>query len=111
MDRARNDRFIKLVAEQLAEKYLIALGNICGEKNYYSHIGCLSEILEWAEDFCELYYDKYFHTQFSGGNDFHDDFFLEALIIFFGRQRLLAFYKQNRSSDTYFIGKHSSLLT
>jgi hypothetical protein len=110
MDRVRNEFFIKIVAEQLAEKYLIAMGNIGGEKNYYSHVGCLSEILEWAEDFSELYYNKYFHAQFSGGNDFHDDFFLEALIIFFGRQRLLAFYKQNSSSHTYFIEKHSALI-
>src|SRR5215204_6394816 len=109
MKQFQNERFIKIVAAQLTENFLTPLWNICGEKNYYSHVGCLAEILDWAEDFCELYTDKYFQDQLDH-KDFQDDSFLEALIICYGQKRLLAFYKQNRSSQSHFIVRHSSQL-
>jgi hypothetical protein len=111
MKRIREEDLMNMVAGQMAKKFLAALQNISSEKNYYSYVGNLAEILEWAKDFCELHYEGFIETRVSASvhNNYHNDVVLESLITSFGRQKLLAFYKQNVSTTNYFIEKYASL--
>lgn len=108
MKRTRKEDFVNRIAERLAKDFLTALQNLSLEKNYYSHIGSLAEILDWAKEFYELYHNKCIDEQFFE-NGFHNNAGLEALIMSFGREKLLSFYKQNTSPTNYFIEKYSSL--
>jgi hypothetical protein len=111
MKTITREEFINRVAEQFAKSFLTALQNLCDQKNYYSHIGSLAEILDWANDFCELYYEKIEDGQFYAGgpNELRIDVVPEPLIISFGRERLLRFYKTRHASSQRFIEKYSSL--
>jgi hypothetical protein len=99
-----------MVAGELAKNFLPALQNLGAEKNYYSHIGSLAEILDWAKEFCELYNEKFMDAQFDKSNHaFYNNASLESLIMSFGRERILKFYKQYTAPTNYFIEKYSSL--
>jgi hypothetical protein len=105
-----NEEFMNLVVEELVKNFLTALQNVNGEKNYYSHVGCLAEILDWAKDFCE-YYDKLVNGKFYNDvqRGFRNDKILHSLIKSFGRQRLLTFYKQTTYPGKFFNEKYLSL--
>jgi hypothetical protein len=111
MESTSREDFMNMVAGQLVRYFLTALQNLASEKNYYSHVGSLAEILDWAKDFCQLYEDKFMDAKFSvhARNCVHEDLVLKSLVISFGCERLLTFYRQNAISDDYFIEKYSSL--
>lgn len=111
MKRTSREDFMNMVAGQLVRYFLTTLQNLGSEKNYYSHVGSLAEILDWAKEFCELYEDKFMDAKFSvhARNCIHDDLALKSLVISFGCERLLTFYRQNAIPDDYFIRKYSEL--
>jgi hypothetical protein len=101
--------FMNMVAQELVRNFLPALQNLGGEKNYYSDVGSLAEILDWAIDFCQ-YYEKLAREHFDGRQkSFGNDVVLRSLIKSFGRGRLLSFHRQNNSSSNWFIEKYMSL--
>jgi hypothetical protein len=112
MKCTRNEDFMNSVVEQLMKNFLPALQCLCSEKSYYSHVGHLAEILDWAKDFGELHYDKFSNAPLGGSNnDFNNNSTLESLIMSFGRERTLIFYKENAAPANCFIEKYLSLQT
>jgi hypothetical protein len=112
MKNTRNEDFMNAVVERLMKHFLPALQCLCREKSYYSHVGNLAEILDWAKDFSELYSGKFLNVPVEGpGADFNNNADLESLVLSFGRERTLAFYKENAAPPNYFIEKYLSLQT
>ena len=103
--------FIKMVAKCLAEKFLEPLFLLSGEKNYFVHIGGLAEILDWAKEFYDQYYDKVINWErFRWSSDnIYDIETLDGLIVAFGRDRMKKFYAQNANHPTYFLEKYSAI--
>ena len=103
--------FIKMVAKGLAEKFLEPLFLSNKEKNYSAHIGGLAEILDWAKEFYDQYYDKIINWErFKWSSDnIYNVVTLDGLIVAFGHERIKKFYVQNTNHATYFIEKYSAI--
>jgi hypothetical protein len=103
--------FIKMVANRLAEKFLEPLFLLSKEKNYFAHIGGLAEILDWAKEFYDQYYDKVINWErFKWSSDnIYNIVTLDGLIVAFGRDRIKKFYAQNANHATYFLEKYSAI--
>ena len=103
--------FIKMVANRLAEKFIRPLFEFTQEKNYSAHIGGLAEILDWAKEFSEQYYnyviewETFRHSSFN----IHKAETLHDLIIAFGQERLKIFYAENADRANYFLEKYSAV--
>lgn len=101
--------FIKMVANRLAEKFIRPLFEFTHEKNYSAHIGGLAEILDWASEFSELYYnhviewETFRHSRFN----VYKAETLSDFIIAFGQERLKTFSAQNANRSNYFLEKYS----
>lgn len=103
--------FIKMVANRLAEKFIRPLFEFTQEKNYSAHIGGLAEILDWANEFSEQYYNNFIEGEtFRGSTDnIYKAETLNDLIIAFGQERLQTFYAKNANHSTYFLEKYSAV--
>jgi hypothetical protein len=104
--------FIKMVANRLAEKLIWFLFPSDERKNYSEHIGRLAEILDWAEEFYEQYYDKILNWQmFKRSTDnIYDANTSDELIIAFGKEKLKKFYSQTENHHTYFLEKYYRIM-
>jgi hypothetical protein len=111
MENTLNGQFLNMVAEELARDFLPALQNLGGERYYYSHVGSVAEILDWAADFCQQYLQKHLTEPLYGSaqTGCRNDLVLRSLIRAFGRERLLRFYSQNTSLTKAFDEKCLSL--
>ena len=103
--------FIKMVAGSLARIFVEPLFELCKERNYAAHIGGLAEILDWAQEFHDLYYDKVLNWEIfeSSSDNIYHAISLEALIVCFGKDKLKNFYAQNLDHPAYFLEKYSAL--
>jgi hypothetical protein len=103
--------FIKMVANRLAKKCIQPLFELTREKSYQANIGRLAELLDWAEEFYELYYDKIVDWEnFQRSNDnIYKAETLNDLITVFGQERLKTFFAQNAHRTNYFIEKYSAV--
>ena len=104
--------FVKMVANRLAEKFIQPLFASIKEKNYSTQVGGLAEILAWAEEFYDQYYNKIIDWEtFRNGKD--NNYNVETLydlIVAFGREKLKTFHSQNENHAAYFIEKYSAVL-
>jgi hypothetical protein len=107
MQNISKEDLINIVAAALAAKFLPALQTLNSKKNYYSYVGNLAEILGWAKDFCERYYEMVIEADGPARSHIHCHYhdILEPLFLTFGRQRLLSFYKQNAMKANYLVEK------
>lgn len=103
--------FIEMIANCLAKKFIKPLFLLSTQKKYAAYVGGLAEILDWAIEFYERYYDKLVHW----GNFEHerDNKFktvtLENLIVSFGSERMEIFYAEYTRQTSYFIEKYSTI--
>jgi hypothetical protein len=104
--------FIKAVANQLAEKFIESLFELSNEKNYPTRIGGLAEILDWAKEFYDEYYDKITDREalLQGNHKLYKAETLNDLIIAFGTEKLTIFRSQNANHSTYFLEKYSDVI-
>jgi hypothetical protein len=103
--------FIKMVANRLAKKFIQPLIELTQEKSYQANIGRLAEILNWAEEFYEQYYDKIGDwDNFRTSNDnIYKTETLNDLITVFGQEKLKIFFAQNAHRTNYFLEKYSAV--
>ena len=103
--------FIKMVANRLAKEFIQQLFELTREKSYQANIGRLAEILDWAEEFYEQYYDKISNWEnFQRSNDnIYKAETLNDLITSFGQERLKTFLVQKAHCINYFLEKHSAI--
>ena len=104
--------FVKMVANRLAEKFIQSLFASIKEKKYSTQVGGLAEILAWAEEFYDQYYNKIidWETFRKGKDNIYNVETLHDLIFAFGHEKLKTFYAQNANHATYFIEKYSDVL-
>jgi hypothetical protein len=105
--------FIKMVASRLAEKFIRQLSALSNVKNYPALVGGLAEILEWSEEFYNLFFDKINDWEmFRWSNDnIHNANTLDDLIIAFGENRLKNFHVHNRNNSNYFLDKYAAIVS
>ena len=103
---------VKMIANQLAEKFIQPLFASIKEINYSTQVGGLAEILGWAEEFYDQYHNKIidWETFRNGKDNTYNVETLHDLIVAFGQQKLKMFYDQNANHATYFIEKYSAVL-
>jgi hypothetical protein len=103
--------FIKMVANQLAKKFIQPLFESTQEKSYQANIGRLAEILDWAEEFYQQYYEKIVDWEnFQRSNDnIYKTETLNDPITVFGKEKLKTFFAQNSHRTNYFFEKHSAV--
>ena len=103
--------FVKMVANLLAENFVQPLFELTEKKDYPTRIGGLAEIIDWAKEFHDQYYDKIIDWnafQQSKDNIYNAKTFMD-LIIVFGQEKLKIFYNKNANHSTYFLEKYSTV--
>ena len=85
MQSKQDAMFIEIVANHLAGKFIMALFLFSPEKNYAAYIDGMDEILDWATEFYDQYYDAV--VDWEGGK-------LDGLITAFGHDRIRKYYAQ-----------------
>ena len=103
-------RFIEMVADRLAQKFIKRLFLLQKERNYYVYIGGLAEMLDWSIEFSDQYYDKIISSKsYAAGSDTADKTAaLDALIVAFGNEKIKHFYAQRNKYPSYYIKKYSA---
>ena len=96
MQSKQNAMFIEIVANRLAGKFIMALFLFSQEKNYAAYIEGMDEILDWATEFYDQYYDVV--GDWEGGK-------LDGLIAAFGHERIRKYYAQKSNHASCFIEK------
>ena len=99
-----------MVARRLAEKFLEPLILLSEERNYYTSIGGLAEILDWSQEFYGRYYDKIINWETLKCNNHKaaEAVIPDCLINTYGEERLKYFYAQHaNNTTTYFLKKYS----
>jgi hypothetical protein len=85
------------IAICLSNNFLNPLFRFCNGRNYFFYVGCLSEILDWANDFYNQFYNNNFIFEGAGKTDQHANAnaFTEEFLIAWGEKRMEQFF--NRS--------------
>ena len=81
------------------------------EKNYYIQVGIIAEILDWSNEFTEIYYDKTINWDLfkNSKKNIHDAPTLYDLIIVFGQEKIKKIGSQNKRCGDYFMEKYAAL--
>ncbi|GAB2808833.1 hypothetical protein [Ferruginibacter profundus] len=103
--------FIEMIANCLAEKFIRPLFLLNTEKNYAAYVGGLAEILDWAIEFYNWYYEmlinrEYFEQPGEGKFKTAD---LKNLIVAFGNEKMETFNIEYAKHTAYFIEKFSTI--
>ena len=99
------------VANLLTETFIDLLYKLGNEKNYYTHVGIIAELLEWSVDFTDQYYYKVIDWEIfkrSNENIYNADS-LQDFVIAFGHERVKKIYSGNECNTSYFICKYIDL--
>src|SRR5215216_5715862 len=93
MGSKQERHFIEMVAGRLAEDTLELLYQLSAEKNYYIHVGGLAEILDWANQFYDHYYNKVINWEIFRYSDdnIYNAATLDDFILAFGQDRISKF--------------------
>ena len=100
---------IEMIAARLADQFVKPLFDFRKEKNYFTYIGSLSEILDWSYEFHNMYscqIEDWESFLVSKENIYHavnrDEF-----IVAWGKSRIKQFYAQNENHRRNSVDKQS----
>ena len=85
------------IAMCLSNNFLNPLFRFCNGTNYFFYVGCLSEILDWANDFYNQFYKNRLIIEVSEKTDQHSNTnaITEEFLIAWGQKRLEQFFNRN----------------
>ena len=104
--------FIKMVANRLAAKFMKQLSALNNLKNYSTLIGGFAEILEWSEEFHNLFFDKIGDWELfrRSSDNIHNANTLDDLIVAYGENKLKNFHVHDRDNSNYFLEKYAAIM-
>jgi hypothetical protein len=104
--------FIEMVTGCLVDNFINQLNELTEEKNYFTHVGSLAEIVDWSMDFYEEYYhslDDWNHFKVSSANIYKAGT-INDFIMAFGREKLKMFCIENGNyTADYFRDKYLAI--
>jgi len=98
-----NNGQLDIIAFYLASNFLKPLFNFFEEKNYFVYVGCLAEIIDWAEEFYTQYHHKlnnwetFEKSKENVYNAVNKDEFLHA----WGNERMNEFFAMHKKGVIY----------
>ncbi|MBL7698532.1 MAG: hypothetical protein JNK79_10245 [Chitinophagaceae bacterium] len=107
-DVEKQSEFIENVAAHLMRIFLRPLQELDTERTYFTHVGILAEILEWALEFSNWYYFKlnnWSKFKSSRENIFNSEN-LEEFVTAYGHMKFMRFCLEHSGYQGYFFKKY-----
>jgi len=103
--------FIETIANYLAKEFIKPLFLFSAEKKYPAYVGGLAEILDWAIEFYERYYDKLVNRVNVGHGTDHPLKIpaLQELVVAFGNEKIAFFYAEYADRNSCLMEKYFAI--
>jgi len=102
---------IDMIVDRLVESFVKPLNQLSNEKNYFTHVASLAEIVDWSHDFLWEYsyvFDDWNAFKSSSANIFNADN-ITAFIVAYGLKRFQLFCDENAGHPDYFFERYLTI--